>query len=173
MIAEFGSLDAAMRASPERQRRVLGQEGAHDLQMFRALVVSTITRRLDDRPIIKTLDVVLDLLHLELAYVRHEIVQAVFLDRRDRLISLETIGSGTIDEVPIYPRELLTRALELGATSIILAHNHPSGDLTPSRADIELTTFIERAGAPLGIHLLDHLIIGPGGHVSVKQHRHS
>lgn len=92
----------------------------------------------------------------------------LFLDKRNTLIADEVQQQGTIDHTPVYPREVVKRALELSATALILVHNHPSGDPTPSRADIDMTKLIAEAAKPLGIALHDHIIIGKDGHVSLK-----
>jgi DNA repair protein RadC len=103
--------------------------------------------------------------------IRHEKAEqsrVLYLDRKNRLIADEIAGRGTVDHAPIYPREIAKRALELAASAVILVHNHPSGDPTPSRADIDLTRDIERALAPLEIKLHDHLVVGAKETVSMK-----
>jgi DNA repair protein RadC len=92
----------------------------------------------------------------------------LFLDKRNGLIADEVQQTGTVDHTPVYPREVVKRALELSATAIILVHNHPSGDPTPSRADIEMTKAIVDVAKPLGISVHDHLIVGKDGHASLK-----
>ncbi len=92
----------------------------------------------------------------------------LFLDKRNQLIADEVQQTGTIDHTPVYPREVVKRALELSATAIILVHNHPSGDPTPSRADIQMTQQIIAVAGPLGISLHDHIIVGKEGHASLK-----
>ena len=92
----------------------------------------------------------------------------MFLDKRNQLIADETQQTGTVDHTPVYPREVVKRALELSATAIILVHNHPSGDPTPSRADIQMTQAIAEVARPLGIELHDHIIVGRDGHRSFK-----
>ena len=101
----------------------------------------------------------------------HEAVEqfrVLFLDRKNRLIADETQQSGTVDHAPVYPREVVKRALELGATALILVHNHPSGDPTPSQADIAMTREIKQAAEKLGIVVHDHLVIAAGGHASFR-----
>ena len=92
----------------------------------------------------------------------------LFLDKQNCLIRDEVQGEGTIDQTPAYPREVIRRALELGATAVILAHNHPSGDPKPSKADVTLTKAIAKAGDAIGVEVLDHIIVGRKGHVSLK-----
>ena len=110
-----------------------------------------------------------------LAYVRSELAHegierafVLFLDRKNALIAAETIGSGTVDHAPVYPREIVKRALLLDASAVILVHNHPSGDTTPSRADVEMTREVAKACATVGIALHDHLIVGRAGHSSLR-----
>ena len=97
-----------------------------------------------------------------------KIFRVLFLDRKNGLIADEIQGSGTVDHTPVYPREVIRRALELSATAIVLVHNHPSGDPTPSKADIAVTKDIVNAGKPLGVTVHDHLIIGRGRHTSLR-----
>lgn len=92
----------------------------------------------------------------------------LFLDRKNRLIADEVLGKGTVDRAPVYPREIMKRALELEATALILCHNHPSGDPTPSQSDIDMTQHIISAAKPLSITIHDHLIIGRENIASFK-----
>jgi DNA repair protein RadC len=103
-----------------------------------------------------------------MGFEAREQFRILFLDKKNALIADEVQGTGTVDHTPVYPREVIRRALELSATAIILVHNHPSGDPTPSRADIQMTETIAQIGKPLGIELHDHLVIGRDGHVSFK-----
>jgi DNA repair protein RadC len=103
-----------------------------------------------------------------MAFEEREQFRIIFLDKRNTLIADEVQQMGTVDHTPVYPREVIRRALELSATAVILVHNHPSGDPTPSRADIQMTETIVEVGKPLGIIVHDHLIIGRDGHTSFK-----
>jgi DNA repair protein RadC len=103
-----------------------------------------------------------------MAYETREQFRVLFLDKRNTLISDEVQQQGTVDHTPVYPREVVRRALELSATAVILVHNHPSGDPTPSRADIEMTRTVVETAKPLGIAVHDHIIIGRSGHASLK-----
>jgi len=98
-------------------------------------------------------------------------LRILFLDKRNQLISDEVQQTGTVDHTPVYPREVIKRALELSATAILLVHNHPSGDPTPSQADIQMTKAIIDIAGPLGIAVHDHLIVGKNGHASMKGSR--
>jgi DNA repair protein RadC len=103
-----------------------------------------------------------------LNFIRLTQFRILFLDKRNQLISDEVQQTGTVDHTPVYPREVIKRALELSATAILLVHNHPSGDPTPSQADIQMTRAIIDIAAPLGISVHDHLIVGKNGHASMK-----
>ena len=103
-----------------------------------------------------------------MAFEGREIFRVLFLDRKNGLIADEVRGSGTVDHTPVYPREVIKRALELSATALILVHNHPSGDPTPSQADIQMTKAIINIATPLGIAVHDHIIVGKAGHASLK-----
>jgi len=119
--------------------------------------------------VLNSWDRLIDYLTVHLARERVEEVHVLFLDTRNRLIADEVQGRGTVNHTPVYPREVVKRALELQATAMILVHNHPSGDPTPSRADIEMTGEIKAAATVFGIVLHDHIIIGNGRHVSLRQ----
>jgi DNA repair protein RadC len=120
------------------------------------------------RPVLSSWSAVIDYLKAAIAFEPVEHFHVLFVDKRNRLIAAETQQTGTVDHVPVYPREVLRRAILLGATAVILAHNHPSGDPTPSRADIQMTQAIIEAGSPLGIAVHDHIIVGKEGHASLK-----
>lgn len=111
---------------------------------------------------------VLDYVRTAQAFAEKEQFRVLFLDKRNHLIADEVQQTGTVDHTPVYPREVVKRALELSATAIILVHNHPSGDPTPSRADIVMTQNIVEIAKPLGISVHDHIIVGKDGHASLK-----
>jgi DNA repair protein RadC len=111
---------------------------------------------------------VLDYCRTAMAFESREHFRILFLDKGNHLIADEQHQTGTVDHTPVYPREVVKRALELSATAVILVHNHPSGDPTPSRADIEMTRAIVEVARPLGIAVHDHLIVGKDGHASLK-----
>ena len=111
---------------------------------------------------------VLDYCRTAMAFADREEFRVLFLDKRNCLIADEIQGSGTVDHTPVYPREVVKRALELSSTAIILVHNHPSGDPTPSSADIRMTQDIQNIAKPLGIQLHDHIIVGRNGHASFR-----
>ena len=106
-----------------------------------------------------------------MAFEDHEVFRVLFLDKKNGLISDEAQGIGTVDHTPVYPREVVKRALELAASAVILVHNHPSGDPTPSKQDIKMTLDIIAVAAPLGVTVHDHIIVGRQGHVSLRGQR--
>jgi DNA repair protein RadC len=119
------------------------------------------------RPVLSSWSSVIDYCRTAMAYSDKEQFRLLFLDKRNQLIADE-LQTGTVDHTPVYPREVVKRALELSATAIILVHNHPSGDPTPSRADIQMTQAIVEVAKPLGISVHDHIIVGKDGHASFK-----
>jgi DNA repair protein RadC len=122
-----------------------------------------------EKPVLNNWDRLMDYLNAALAREKIEQFRILFLDSKNRLIADEAQARGTVNHTPVYPREVIKRALELHATALILVHNHPSGDPTPSRADIEMTGEIMAAGAVLSVVVHDHLIIGNGRHLSFRR----
>ena len=120
------------------------------------------------RPVLSSWSAVLDYCRGAQAFADREQFRILFLDKRNQLIADEVQQVGTVDHTPVYPREVVKRALELSATAIILVHNHPSGDPTPSRADIQMTRAIQQAASTLGVTLHDHVVIGKTGHASFR-----
>jgi DNA repair protein RadC len=120
------------------------------------------------RPVLASWAAVIDYCRAAMAFEEREQFRILFLDRKNAVIADEVQQTGTVDHTPVYPREVVRRALELSATAVILVHNHPSGDPTPSRADVTMTKQIVDVAAPLGITVHDHIIIGRDGHASLK-----
>ena len=123
---------------------------------------------IQDKPVLGSWKDVIDYCHAAMAHADRETFRILFLDKRNHLIIDEVQGVGTVDHTPVYPREVIRRALEVGATAIILVHNHPSGDPTPSNADIRMTQDIIGIAGPMGISVHDHIIIGRNGHASLR-----
>ena len=123
---------------------------------------------LHDRPVVNSWDKLIDYCTAQIAHGKIEEFHVLFLDRKNVLIKHERQQRGTVDHTPVYTREVVKRALELGASALILVHNHPSGDPTPSKADIAVTRDIVAAARPLGVSVHDHLIIGRGRHASLR-----
>lgn len=170
LIARFGSYAAAISAPLRDLRCVegLGEAGAAALKTVQAAALRLARADVMDKPVLANWDRLMDYLNALMARERIEQFRVLYLDSRNRLLADETQGSGTVNHTPVYPREVVKRALEHHATAIILVHNHPSGDPTPSRADIEMTREIKSAAAALAIVLHDHVIVGNGKWLSFR-----
>ncbi len=170
LIKRFGSFAEALSASEQRLREVdgVGEAIITDLALVRSAAQRLARGHVMERPILASWQAVLDYCRLAMAFETREQFRILFLDKRNRVVADEVQQEGTVDHTPVYVREVVKRALEVSATAIILAHNHPSGDPTPSRADIELTRQIVDIAKPLGIVVHDHLIIGRDGHSSFR-----
>lgn len=171
IIAHFGSFAEAIASSPER---LLAIDGVHDgivteLKLVHAAALRVGQGEIRKRPILASWASVLAYLRAAMAFEGREQLRVLFLDKRNKLILDEVQTRGTVDHTPVYVREVMKRALELSATAIVLAHNHPSGDPTPSKADIDMTKEISKTAAALGILVHDHIIVGRDGHLSLKQ----
>lgn len=169
-MQEFGSVGAVLSATPMRLMEVkgVGEAIATDLKIICAAGLELSADGLRERPLLSSWSTVLDYCRAAMAFEDKEIFRILFLDKKNKLIKDEVQQVGTVDHTPVYPREVAKRGLDLSATAIILVHNHPSGDPTPSRADIEMTKTIIDVVAPLGITVHDHIIIGRDGHASLK-----
>lgn len=168
----FGSFAAAISAPPGELAQVdgLGEAGIAALKTVQAAAVRLTRAEVERQPqVLNAWDRLLDYLHAALARERVEQFRVLFLDTRNRLIADEVLARGTVNHTPVYPREVVRRALDLGATALILVHNHPSGDPTPSRADLDMTAEVKAAAALFGLTIHDHLIIGNGKHISLRR----
>jgi DNA repair protein RadC len=170
LLQRFGSVSAALAASPERlmETKGVGETAAAYIRAANLLLQQAAADQVKDRPVISNWAALLNYVSARIRHEKTEQARVLYLDRKNRLIADEMAGRGTVDHAPIYPREIARRALELSASAVILVHNHPSGDPTPSRADIELTRDIERALAPFEIRVHDHLVVGAKETVSMK-----
>lgn len=169
LIAEFGSLAGILCANSDD----LGLAGVGPAALAMLKVVPEAARRLarhdlQDTPLVSSWQQLVDYCHVAMAREPVEQFRVLFLDRKNRLIADEVQQRGTIDHTAVYPREVIKRALELSASALILVHNHPSGDSTPSQADIDMTREIRGTAERLGIALHDHLVIARSGHSSFK-----
>ena len=178
LIKAFGDLWGVVNAPPERLRgfKVEGASMASDTAVAMVRVVGAAALRgmrqqVIDRPVLASWQALLEYCTAAMAHEPTEQFRLLFLDRKNKLIADEVQQTGTVDHTPVYPREVVKRALELSASAIILVHNHPSGDPTPSRADIDMTKEIARAAHAVGIVIHDHVIIGKGKHTSFKAQR--
>jgi DNA repair protein RadC len=170
LIDRFGGFAPALAASPEELMRVkgVGEAVVVAMKTVQAAAARMTRREISAQPVLSAWHKVVDYCHQQMAREPTEQFRLLFLDRKNKLIADEVQQRGTIDHAPVYPREVIKRALELGAAAIILAHNHPSGDPTPSQADIQMTKEIIKAGKSLGVAVHDHLVIGLRGHVSFR-----
>ena len=162
LIARFGSFAEVISAPIEQLIEVKGisENIALDLKIIRAASMKLGQESILGRPILSSLSALLDYCRSAMQFERKEQFRVLFLDKKNRLIADEILGNGTVDRAPVYPREIMKRALTLEATAVILAHNHPSGDPTPSQSDINMTNDVIEAMKPIGITVHDHLIIG-------------
>ncbi len=170
LIARFGTLGGVLGAPVGLLQEVkgVGEAVALDLKLIASVSQRMLKSEIRNKQVLGSWSSVIDYCHAAMAHETREQFRILFLDKRNVLIADEVQGHGTVDHTPVYPREVVRRALELSSTAIILVHNHPSGDPTPSRADIEMTKTIIDTAKPLGIAVHDHIIIGKDGHVSFK-----
>lgn len=170
LLQRFGSL-AQVLGAPEHllcEIKGVGSAVAFDLKLYAAAANRMAKGELRGREVLSSWSQVLDYCRTSMAFETREQFRILFLDKKNALIADEIQQTGTVDHTPVYPREVVRRALELSATAIILVHNHPSGDPTPSRTDVEMTKTIIDTAKPLGISVHDHIIIGKDGHASLK-----
>jgi DNA repair protein RadC len=170
LIKKFGSFAEAVSAPTDRLQEMegLGEATIVALKSVQAAALKLSQGRVMNKPVLAGWTALVDYCRAAMAYHPTEQFRILFLDRKNVLIADEIQQTGTIDHTPVYPREVVKRALELGASALIMVHNHPSGDPTPSRADIDMTKQVQEAGEKLGIILHDHLIIGRSGETSLK-----
>ena len=170
LLARFGSFAEVIAAPAARLMEIkgVGESVVQQLKIVEAAAHRSAKTKVINRPALSSWTALLDYCTAAMARVANEEFRVLFLDRKNVLVADEVQNRGTVDHTPVYPREIVKRALELSASSIILVHNHPSGDPTPSRADIALTRDIAAAAKALHITVHDHLVIGRGGHASFK-----
>jgi DNA repair protein RadC len=170
LLRRFGSLAGVLDAEPGALRQV---PGISDASIAALKIVALAARRMKrseirQQPVLGSWQALLDYLAIDMAHLTVERVRVLYLDTRNRLILDHHAGDGSIDEAAIHPREVIRRGLDIGASALILVHNHPSGNPEPSRADIQITQRIAEAGRHLGIVVHDHVIVGREGHVSLR-----
>lgn len=170
LLDTFGDFNRVLSAPISRlvQVKGVGRAVALELKLVEASAHRLARARVMQRQVISSWDALLDFCHTTMSHRETEQFRVLFLDRKNVLIADEEQASGTVDHVPVYPREVAKRALELNASALILVHNHPSGDPTPSEADIEMTRAVDEALRALGIVLHDHLIVGKSRELSFK-----
>lgn len=170
LIRRFGSF-AEVLAAPTHllvEVKGVGEAVAFDLKVIAAAGQRLARGQVAKRPVLGSWSSVIDYVRAAMAFAEREQFRILFLDRKNALIADEVQGVGTVDHTPAYPREIVRRALELSSTAIILVHNHPSGDPTPSQADIRMTKEIVETAKAMGIVVHDHIIVGREGHASFK-----
>ena len=170
LLKRFGTFAEVLAAPAPRLMEVegIGESVVNDLKIVEAAARRIAKGAVAKRPVLSSWSAVLDYCRTAMAFADKEQFRLLFLDKRNALIADEVQQSGTVDHTPVYPREVVKRALELSATALILVHNHPSGDPTPSSADIKMTRDIIDVAKPLGITIHDHIIVGREGHASFK-----
>ncbi len=170
LLARFGSFSEVLAAPEARLQEIdgVGEAVTHHLKVVQAAAQRFARDAVRTRPLLASWSAVIDYCRAAMAFEAIEQFRILFLDKKNLLIADEVQQTGTVDHTPVYPREVVKRALELSATAIILVHNHPSGDPTPSKADIQMTKSLIDIAQPLGILVHDHIIVGKDGHVSFK-----
>jgi DNA repair protein RadC len=170
LLKKFGSFAEVIHAPVARLREVegIGEASINQIKLLAASASRVAKGEIKRSIALSSWNDVIDYCRTGMAFADKEQFRVLFLDKRNQLIADEVQQTGTVDHTPVYPREVIKRALELSATAIILVHNHPSGDPTPSQADITMTKAIIDIAKPLGISVHDHIIVGKGGHASLK-----
>jgi DNA repair protein RadC len=170
LLKRFGAFAEVIHAPEALLREVdgIGEASIDQLKLIAAAATRISRGELKQRTLLSSWNEVIDYCRTSMAFADKEQFRILFLDKRNQLIADEVQQTGTVDHTPVYPREVIKRALELSATAIILVHNHPSGDPTPSQADVRMTRAIVDIATPLGIAVHDHIIVGRNGHASLK-----
>ena len=170
LLKQFGSFDKVVYATAAELEKIdeVGEAVIAALKTIRIAAQRLVKSEIGDQPVIQSWSALLDYCKLVMGKNRVEEFRVLFLNHRHALIADETMQRGTVNHTPVYPREIVKRALELGASAVILLHNHPSGDPTPSKPDIDITVKIVEAAATVGVAVHDHVIITDGGHYSFK-----
>lgn len=170
LLSRFGGLSAVLGATLDELTKIkgIGPGAALDLKLLQEATLRMGAGEVRKRTVISSWTALLAYVRVAMAHEAREQFRVLFLDKKNQLIADEIMNHGTVDHAPVYPREIMRRALELSASAVILAHNHPSGDPTPSSADIDMTRQVVEAGRPLRITVHDHLVIGREGVASFK-----
>jgi DNA repair protein RadC len=170
LLARFGSLGGVLGAASEDLRTVagIGEAAALDLKLLHEATLRAAREQVARRPVISSWNALIAYVKTALAHEAREQFRVLFLDKKNQLIADEVMNRGTVDHAPVYPREVVRRALELSASALILVHNHPSGDPSPSSADVDMTKQVVEAARVLRIGVHDHLVVGRHGTASFK-----
>ncbi|MDB5707021.1 MAG: hypothetical protein JWN66_4137 [Sphingomonas bacterium] len=170
LLAEFGGIGGLLSADQESLMRVkgMGETSAAAIKIAHAVSLRLLRAEVAERPVLSNWQALLDYLRADMAHHTNERVRVLHLNTKNMLIRDELMSEGSIDEAAVYVREVIKRAMDLGSAAIILVHNHPSGDPSPSRADIDVTRNMAEAGKRMGIAVHDHIIMGTSGHSSLR-----
>lgn len=170
LLVRFGSMGGVLGASVDDLQTVKGisENTAVFLKTIHALHLRTLIEEIKEKPVLAGWQKLIDYCHTAMAHEKREHFRVLFLNKKNQLIADEVQQVGTVDHVPVYPREVIKHALDLGATAIILVHNHPSGDPSPSDGDITMTRELVKAAKAMDVTVHDHIIIGKSGHTSFK-----
>ena len=169
LLLRFGSFAEVISAPADRLKEEgLGEAAVVELKVVQAAAQRLARGEVKKRAALSSWTAVIDYVRAAQAFAEKEQFRILFLDKKNQVIADEVQQQGTVDHTPVYPREVVKRALELSATALILVHNHPSGDPTPSQADVEMTRQVAQVARTLGIQVLDHVIVGKDGHASLK-----
>ncbi len=170
LLVEFGGIGGVLTADPEALTRVggMGPKAAAAIRIAHATAIRLLQANVAERPVLANWQALLDYLRADMAHHAIERFRVLHLNTRNMLIRDEVMSKGSVDQAAVHVREVIRRAIDLGSSAIILVHNHPSGDPSPSRADIEITRTIAEAGKRLGIAVHDHIVIGIDGYVSLR-----
>lgn len=174
LLREFGGIGGLLTADAEALKRVegMGDTSAAAIKIAHAAAIRLIQAEVPARPVLSNWQALLDYLRADMAHHGVERFRVLHLNTKNMLIRDEVMSQGTVDQTAVHVREVIRRAIDLGSAALILVHNHPSGDPSPSRADIDVTRAIAEAGKRLDITVHDHLIIGTSGHVSLRAQGH-
>jgi DNA repair protein RadC len=169
LLAEYGGLGGLLSADAETLAKSgIGEGAIAALKIAEASALRLLRSQVSERPVLNSWQALMDYLHADMAHRLIERVRVLHLNSRNLLIRDELVAEGSIDQAAVYVREIIRRAIDLGSAAIILVHNHPSGDPSPSKQDIALTREVAHAGKPLGIAVHDHIIVGQKGHASMR-----
>lgn len=170
LLVRFGSMGGVLGATVDDLQTVKGisENTAVFLKTIHALHLRTLSEEIREKPVLAGWQKLIDYCHTAMAHEKREHFRVLFLNKKNQLIADEVQQVGTVDHVPVYPREVVKHALDLGATAIILVHNHPSGDPAPSDGDITMTRELVKAAKAMDVTVHDHIIIGKSGHTSFK-----
>jgi DNA repair protein RadC len=170
LLHEFGGIAGVLTADAEALARFpgMGETSVAALKAAHAAALRLVQARVKEAPVLANWQALLDYLRADMAHHRIERFRVLHLNARNMLIRDEVMGEGSVDEAPVYVREVIRRAIDLGSAAVILVHNHPSGDHSPSRADIDITRQVVEAGKRLGIAVHDHIVLGADGHSSLR-----